>query len=134
MRAAGVLKKPHHAVRTGSVILAKVYKADELALADQKACIVLDYSRPRWWRNWIRDEIRLHCARRVPGQAVHWDKARLIDFCLESGRSRSNAEEFGVRRASAQPVPCWSAGPCCPCASTPDNNGAAADRRHRGSR
>ncbi|CAG9187447.1 MULTISPECIES: hypothetical protein [Cupriavidus] len=61
-------------------ILAKVYKAD--SWLDQKECIVLDYSETSLVAHWIRDEIRCIAPGVYLGK-VYWDKARLIDFCLE---------------------------------------------------
>ena len=61
-------------------ILARVYKAD--SWLDQKECIVLDYSDTSLVAHWIRDEIRCVAPDVYLGK-VYWDKARLIDFCLE---------------------------------------------------
>ncbi|WER47545.1 hypothetical protein CupriaWKF_08370 [Cupriavidus sp. WKF15] len=61
-------------------ILAKVYKAD--SWLDHKECIVLDYSDTSLVAHWIRDEIRCIAPGVYLGK-VYWDKARLIDFCLE---------------------------------------------------
>lgn len=61
-------------------IIAKVYKG--LSWLDGKDCIVLDYSQTSLVAHWIRDEIRLIGPGFYLGK-VYWDKARLIDFCLQ---------------------------------------------------
>jgi hypothetical protein len=61
-------------------IVAKVYKAP--SWLDGKECIVLDYSHTSLLAHWIRDEIRQIDPGLYLGK-VYWDKARLIDFCLQ---------------------------------------------------
>jgi hypothetical protein len=61
-------------------IVAKVYKAP--SWLDGKECIVLDYSDTSVVAHRIRDEIRLIGPNFYLGK-VYWDKARLIDFCLQ---------------------------------------------------
>lgn len=61
-------------------IVAKVYIAP--SWLDQKPCIVLDYSDTSIVAHWIRDEIRLIGPGFYLGK-VYWDRARLIDFCLQ---------------------------------------------------
>jgi len=61
-------------------IIAKVYVAP--SWLDGKDCIVLDYSETSLVAHWIRDEIRLVSPNFYLGK-VYWDKARLIDFCLQ---------------------------------------------------
>jgi len=61
-------------------IVARVYKGP--SWLDQKECIVLDYSDTSVVAHWIRDEIRLIGPGFYLGK-VYWDKARLIDFCLQ---------------------------------------------------
>jgi hypothetical protein len=61
-------------------IVARVYKGP--SWMDGKECIVLDYSDTSLVAHWIRDEIRLIGPGFYLGK-VYWDKARLIDFCLQ---------------------------------------------------
>jgi hypothetical protein len=61
-------------------IVAKVYKA--ASWFDGQECIVLDYSDTSVVAHWIRDEIRLIGPNFYLG-IVYWDRARLIDFCLQ---------------------------------------------------
>jgi hypothetical protein len=61
-------------------IVAKVYKGP--SWLDGKECIVLDYSDTSLLAQRIRDEIRLIGPNFYLGK-VYWDKARLIDFCLQ---------------------------------------------------
>jgi hypothetical protein len=61
-------------------IVARVYKGP--SWLDQQECIVLDYSDTSVVAHWIRDEIRLIGPGFYLGK-VYWDKARLIDFCLQ---------------------------------------------------
>jgi len=61
-------------------IVARVYKGP--SWLDQQECIVLDYSETSVVAHWIRDEIRLIGPGFYLGK-VYWDKARLIDFCLQ---------------------------------------------------
>ena len=61
-------------------IVARVYKGP--SWLDQQECIVLDYSETSLVAHWIRDEIRLIGPGFYLGK-VYWDKARLIDFCLQ---------------------------------------------------
>jgi hypothetical protein len=61
-------------------IVAKVYKA--ASWLDGQDCIVLDYSDTSVVAHWIRDEIRLIGPNFYLG-IVYWDRARLIDFCLQ---------------------------------------------------
>jgi hypothetical protein len=61
-------------------IIAKVYKA--ASWLDGQECIVLDYSDTSVVAHWIRDEIRLIGPNFYLGK-VYWDRARLIDFCLQ---------------------------------------------------
>lgn len=63
-----------------NAIVARVYKAP--SWLDQKDCIVLDYSQTSLVAHWVRDEIRLISPGLYLGK-VYWDKARLIDFCLQ---------------------------------------------------
>ncbi len=63
-----------------NAIVAKVYK--DASWLDGKECIVLDYSQTSLVAHWIRDEIRLIQPGLYLGK-VYWDKARLIDFCLQ---------------------------------------------------
>jgi hypothetical protein len=61
-------------------IIAKIYVAP--SWLDGKDCIVLDYSETSLVAHWVRDEIRLVAPKFYLGK-VYWDKARLIDFCLQ---------------------------------------------------
>jgi hypothetical protein len=61
-------------------IVARVYKAP--SWLDNKECIVLDYSDTSVVAHYIRDEIRLIGPNFYLGK-VYWDRARLIDFCLQ---------------------------------------------------
>jgi hypothetical protein len=61
-------------------IVARVYKA--ASWFDGQECIVLDYSDTSVVAHWIRDEIRLIGPNFYLG-LVYWDRARLIDFCLQ---------------------------------------------------
>jgi hypothetical protein len=61
-------------------IVAKVYKG--ASWLDGNECIVLDYSDTSVVAHWIRDEIRLISPNFYLGK-VYWDRARLIDFCLQ---------------------------------------------------
>ena len=61
-------------------IVARIYK--EPSWLDQQECIVLDYSETSVVAHWIRDEIRLIGPGFYLGK-VYWEKARLIDFCLQ---------------------------------------------------
>jgi len=61
-------------------IVARIYK--EPSWLDQQECIVLDYSDTSVVAHWIRDEIRLIGPGFYLGK-VYWEKARLIDFCLQ---------------------------------------------------
>jgi len=61
-------------------IVAKVYK--QASWLDGKECIVLDYSDTSVVAHWVRDEIRLIGPNFYLGK-VYWDRARLIDFCLQ---------------------------------------------------
>jgi len=61
-------------------IVARVYKGP--SWLDQQECIVLDYSETSVVAHWIRDEIRLIGPGFYLGK-VYWEKARLIDFCLQ---------------------------------------------------
>jgi len=61
-------------------IIAEVYKG--ASWFDGKECIVLDYSKTSLVAHWIRDEIRLISPNFYLGK-VYWDRARLIDFCLQ---------------------------------------------------
>jgi hypothetical protein len=61
-------------------IVARVYKA--ASWFDGQECIVLDYSDTSVVAHWIRDEIRLIGPNFYLGK-VYWDRARLIDFCLQ---------------------------------------------------
>jgi hypothetical protein len=63
-----------------NAIIAKVYVA--ASWLDGKECIVLDYSETSLVAHWIRDEIRLISPDLYLG-VVYWDRARLIDFCLQ---------------------------------------------------
>jgi hypothetical protein len=63
-----------------NAIIAKVYVA--ASWLDGKGCIVLDYSETSLVAHWIRDEIRLISPDLYLG-VVYWDRARLIDFCLQ---------------------------------------------------
>ncbi len=63
-----------------NAIVAEVYK--DKSWLDGQECIVLDYSKTSLLAHWIRDEIRLIAPNFYLGK-VYWDKARLIDFCLE---------------------------------------------------
>ena len=63
-----------------NAIVAEVYKGP--SLLDGKECIVLDYSDTSVVAHRIRDEIRLIGPNFYLGK-VYWDKARLIDFCLQ---------------------------------------------------
>jgi len=63
-----------------NAIVAEVYK--DASWLDGKECIVLDYSKTSLVAKWIRDEIRQIGPGIYLGK-VYWDKARLIDFCLE---------------------------------------------------
>lgn len=63
-----------------NAIIAEVYK--DKSWLDGNECIVLDYSKTSLLAHWIRDEIRLIGSNFYLGK-VYWDKARLIDFCLE---------------------------------------------------
>jgi len=49
---------------------------------DGKDCIVLDYSDTSVVAQWIRDEIRLIGPGFYLGK-VYWERARLMDFCLQ---------------------------------------------------
>jgi hypothetical protein len=61
-------------------IIAKVYKG--ASWLDGQECIVLDYSDTSVVAHWVRDEIRLIGPNFYLGK-VYWDRARLIDFCLQ---------------------------------------------------
>jgi hypothetical protein len=61
-------------------IVARVYKAP--SWLDQKDCIVLDYSDTSIVAHYVRDEIRLIGPGFYLGK-VYWERARLIDFCLQ---------------------------------------------------
>jgi hypothetical protein len=61
-------------------IVARIYK--DRSWLDNKECIVLDYSQTSLVASHIRDEIRLVDTDLYLGK-VYWDKARLIDFCLD---------------------------------------------------
>ena len=61
-------------------IVARVYKAP--SWLDNKECNVLDYSDTSVVAHYIRDEIRLIGPNFYLGK-VYWDRARLIDFCLQ---------------------------------------------------
>jgi hypothetical protein len=63
-----------------NAIIAEVYK--DKSWLDGQECIVLDYSKTSLVAHWIRDEIRLIGPNFYLGK-VYWDKARLIDFCLQ---------------------------------------------------
>jgi hypothetical protein len=63
-----------------TAIIARVYKGP--SWLDGKECIVLDYSDTSVVAHWIRDEIRLIDRGFYLGK-VYWDRARLIDFCLQ---------------------------------------------------
>lgn len=63
-----------------NAIVAKVYKGP--SWLDGKECIVLDYSHTSFIAQHVRDEIRLIAPGLYLGK-VYWDKARLIDFCLQ---------------------------------------------------
>ena len=64
----------------GTAIIARIYKGP--SWLDGKECIVLDYSETSLVASHIRDEIRLIEPGFYLGK-VYWDKARLIDFCLD---------------------------------------------------
>ena len=76
---AGVLRNRVTAFGLNAIV-AKVYK--DASWLDGKECIVLDYSQTSLVAHWIRDEIRLIQPGLYLGK-VYWDKARLIDFCLQ---------------------------------------------------
>ncbi len=61
-------------------IIAKVYK--DKSWFDQKACIVLDYSKTSLVAKWIRDEIR-EVAPGIYLGIVYWGKKKLIHFALK---------------------------------------------------
>ena len=61
-------------------IVARVYKGS--SWLDGKECIVLDYSETSLVASHVRDEIRAIEPGFYLGK-VYWDKARLIDFCLD---------------------------------------------------
>ena len=61
-------------------IIAKVYKGE--SWFDQKACIVLDYSKTSLIAKWIRDEIR-EVAPGIYLGIVYWGKKKLIHFALK---------------------------------------------------
>jgi hypothetical protein len=63
-----------------NAIIAEVYKAP--SWLDDKECIVLDYSKTSLLAHWIRDEIRQVAPGLYLGK-VFWERARLIDFCLQ---------------------------------------------------
>jgi hypothetical protein len=76
---AGVLR--NHILLLGlTAIIARIYKGP--SWLDGKECIVLDYSETSLVASHIRDEIRLIEPGFYLGK-VYWDKARLIDFCLD---------------------------------------------------
>jgi hypothetical protein len=76
---AGVLR--NHILPLGlTAIIARIYKGP--SWLDGKECIVLDYSETSLVASHIRDEIRLIEPSFYLGK-VYWDKARLIDFCLD---------------------------------------------------
>jgi hypothetical protein len=76
---AGVLR--NHILPLGlTAIIARIYKGP--SWLDGKECIVLDYSETSLVASHIRDEIRLIEPGFYLGK-VYWDKARLIDFCLD---------------------------------------------------
>jgi hypothetical protein len=76
---AGVLR--NHILLLGlTAIIARIYKGP--SWLDGKECIVLDYSETSLVASHIRDEIRLIEPSFYLGK-VYWDKARLIDFCLD---------------------------------------------------
>jgi hypothetical protein len=76
---AGLLR--NHILPLGiKAIIARVYKGP--SLLDNKECIVLDYSETSLVASHIREEIRLIEPGFYLGK-VYWDKARLIDFCLD---------------------------------------------------
>jgi hypothetical protein len=75
----GVLKNRISAFGVEAII-AKVYQ--EPSWMDGNPCIVLDYSQTSLVAQRIRDEIRLIDSGFYLGK-VYWDKARLIDFCLQ---------------------------------------------------
>jgi hypothetical protein len=67
-----------------NAIVANVYV--DASWLDGKPCVVLDYSKTSLVAQWIRDEIRQVGPGFYLGK-VYWEKARLIDFCLEFGSS-----------------------------------------------
>jgi hypothetical protein len=67
-----------------NAIVANVYV--DASWLDGKPCVVLDYSKTSLVAQWIRDEIRQVGPNFYLGK-VYWEKARLIDFCLEFGSS-----------------------------------------------
>jgi hypothetical protein len=76
---AGLLR--NHILPLGlKAIIARVSKGS--SLLDQKECIVLDYSETSLVASHVRDEIRQIETGFYLGK-VYWDKARLIDFCLD---------------------------------------------------
>jgi hypothetical protein len=76
---AGLLRN-HILVLGLTAIIARIYKGP--SWLDGKECIVLDYSETSLVASHIRDEIRLIEPGFYLGK-VYWDKARLIDFCLD---------------------------------------------------
>ena len=75
----GVLKNKILAFGVHAIV-ARVYK--DKSWLDGNECIVLDYSDTSFVASRIRDKIRLIGPDFYLGK-VYWDKARLIDFCLQ---------------------------------------------------
>lgn len=64
-----------------NAIIARVYKGE--SWFDGNECIVLDYSETSTVAQWVRDEIRLVSPGLYLGK-VYWNRARLLNFALQS--------------------------------------------------
>ena len=77
--AAGVLRNRITAFGLNAIV-AEVYQGK--SLLDDKACVVLDYSKTSLIAKWIRDEIRLISPRLYLGR-VYWGDKPILHFALE---------------------------------------------------